>query len=261
MTKYQVMLLTCDKNNDLWEMFFHFFSKNWPQYRGGVFVNTESKNINIRNFPQDKIISSQIKFTKKDPWSYRLRKSLEQIDHEYVVLLMDDFFLTDSVDHDEIEKCIEYMENDATIACFNFESSNGPSISDAYDRYELKDKKERFRLNLQAAIWRKETLVKFIRDHENPWQFELWGSLRIRRYKDKIYHIKKDKKKVFTYFFGGVIADGKWRTEESCSYIKANGFDIDFEKRGVYNNNDLRKTEISKRSFIRKVIEVIKSLV
>lgn len=261
MSKYQVMLLTCDKNSDLWGMFFYFFQKNWGKYKGDVFVNTETKKpLNI-NFPDNRIVTSKISFTDKDPWSFRLKKALNQVDNEYVLLIMDDFFLSDIVDNDEIDRCVEYMENDLNIACFNFQPINGPSIANAFGRYELKDKKVRFRLNLQVSLWRKSSLVKFIRNHENPWQFELWGSLRIRRYEDKIYHLKEGEKKVFDYYFGGVIADGKWRTEKSCSFLKENGFNIDFNIRGIYNDNDIRKTEISKRLFIVKVFQVIKSLI
>ena len=115
-------------------------------------------------------------------------------------------------------------------------------------------------MNLQTALWRRETLIKYIRKHENPWQFEIWGSKRIRRYNERIYHLDKEAKKIFTYPIGGVLADGKWRTDESVELLKRNGIDIDFKVRGIYYPGETRKTEITHRSFLQKCWQVFKSL-
>lgn len=56
--------------------------------------------------------------------------------------------------------------------------------------------------------------------HENPWQFENWGSIRARRYSDKIYHLRKDAKRVFIYPDGGIIADERWHTEAAVELLK-----------------------------------------
>lgn len=255
--KYTVMLLTCDKNEDLWPMFFFFFKKYWHNFNEKIFINTESKKFQYDNL---KIQNSSENFHSNTPWSFRFYQCLKQIDDEYVLLIMDDFFFTDYVDYKEIECCIDRMNEDKSIACFNFSVTRGPAVSFDYERYELKDRKSPFRMNLQAGIWRKDKLLKYIRKHENPWQFETWGSIRVRRYNDKIYHMRKNSPKVFSYHVGGVIADGKWRTSESVDYIENNGFDVDFNIRGIYNDGDSRKTEIVHRNFLTKVWQVFTSL-
>ena len=174
---------------------------------------------------------------------------------------MDDFILTDYVDQEEIEKDISYMENDKTIACFNYLPIPGEPEAIKYDRYMQMPKKTPFRINLQAALWRKSYLMKFIRKHENPWQFENWGSIRARRYSDKIYHLRKDAKRVFIYTDGGIIADERWHTEAAVELLKKEGYNIDFSARTIYHKGDARKTEIVHRTFIQKCWQVFKSLI
>lgn len=256
--KYTVMLLTCDKNADVLPYFFYFYKKYWPEFDDAIFINIESKRDISSPF---ECVYPQKEYNWDDPWSGRLFDCLKQISTEYVLLIMDDFFLTDYVDQNEIDRCLTIMDNNPDIACFNFAYSNSPFDRKEFDRYVLVNKKAPFRMNLQTCLWRKNRLEKFIRKHENPWQFEIWGSRRIRRYNDRIYHLDLNAKKIFTYPVGGVLADGKWRTDESVKLLKDNGIDFDENQRGIYYPGDDRKTEIKHRSFIEKCWQVFKSLI
>ena len=79
---YSVLFLTCDKNEDLWAPFFHLFKKYWPQYRGNIYLNTETKSffqkdINIRVLNHC--------YGKNDRWAKRLKDCLKSIDDDYVI--------------------------------------------------------------------------------------------------------------------------------------------------------------------------------
>lgn len=256
--KYTLMILTCDKNMDIMPYFFYFFEKFWSSYKRTIFINTEAIRSIDTNY---ECMYPQKTYKWDDPWSGRLYDCLKQVSTDYVLLIMDDFFLTDYVDVHEVNRCLNIMEEQRDISCFNFAFSNSSYERKEFDRYVLVNRNAPFRMNLQTALWRKESLEKYIRKHENPWQFEIWGSKRIRRYKDRIYHLDKDVKKVFTYPVGGVLADGKWRTEESVQLLKSNGIVFDENQRGVYYPGNNRKTEIKHRSFIEKCWQVFKSLI
>lgn len=260
MGDYCIMMLTCDKYSDLWPAYFGQIHKYWNSYNGKIFVNTER----IRKF--DFECNNQISFSKKlydwdTPWSYRLKDCLEQVEEQYVIFLLDDFILTDYVDANEIDNCVDHMKEEADIACFNFLPTPGKKNGKKYDRYELTDRNMPFRINLQAALWRKDFLMKFIREHENPWQFEYWGSIRARRYKERIYHLSKDADKVFVYPDGGVIADERWFGEIAIEILQKEGYFMDFSKRKIYHKGEPRKTEIVHRNFFEKCWQVFKSLI
>lgn len=57
-------------------------------------------------------------------------------------------------------------------------------------------------MSLQAGIWNKKHLIRYLRDHEMPWQFETWGSIRSRRYKEAFYAVREGEKRVFEYPWG-----------------------------------------------------------
>ncbi len=261
MENYCLMMLTCDKYTDIWPAYFGQIKKYWKDYKGSIFINTEKiRTLDIEC--SNKIIFPTELFEWDTPWSYRLLQCLQQVESDYVVFLLDDFILTDFVDSKEIDACIERMKLDPNIACFNFMPSPGRYYEKAFERYELKDKNAPFRINLQAALWRKSFLLKFIRKHENPWQFESWGSIRARRFSDKIFHLEKDTKRVFIYPDGGIIADERWFGEIAIETLKREGYnDIDFSKRAIYHKGEARKTEIVHRNFFQKCWQALKSLI
>lgn len=260
-TDYALMILGCDKNSELLPMFLRNLKKYWPQYNKEVYINTESVRFHDERF--DLVFPSK-ECDISTPWAQRLYDFLKEYPYEYVVFLLDDFILGDFVDNDELNRVHEIMLNNSEIACFNFMETykdKEDSIKEEYERYYLKNRKAEFRINLQAAIWRKDFLMKFIRKHENPWQFETWGSKRSQRFTDKIYHMQKKAKHVFIYPEGGVFADGKWYEQKTIDFLKKEGFDIDLSIRGVYHIGDTRKTEIKHRTFLEKVWEVFRSLI
>lgn len=259
MKQYAIMMLTCDAYRDIWPIFFGQFEKYWKDFNGTFFLNTESDHSYKSDFIDIRYPDKT--YDPKHNWAYRLKDCLNQLDEEYVFLILDDFAISEKVDTAEIKKCLGHMEEDATIACFNFRSIDGPFVGEIDDKYVLADRKAAFRINLQAALWRKQFLLKFIRNHENPWQFESWGSLRARRFKDKIFHLKKGEKTPIEYPCGGTIADGKWREDETVKWLEDEGYDIDFSVRGIYHWGEDRKTEIVHRSFIEKCWQVFKSLI
>jgi hypothetical protein len=254
-----LLVCSCDKNEDLWPMFFYYMYQNWKDCRLPIYLNTENKvycdkNYEIKTF-------QMFPHGDGDKWSLRLRKHLEQIAEEYVILILDDFFLLDTVDERELNWCLEEMKKNKNIAVFLFDPTPGPNVESPYANYERKGKKAPFRMSLQAGIWNKQHLLHFLRNHEGPWQFETWGSVRSRRYKEDFYALKRGVRPPFVYSVGGVIADNKWRGREACEFIVRDfGIDLD-ETRGVYEDGDARKTEIRHRSFLEKCIGVAKSLI
>lgn len=254
-----LLVCSCDKNEDLWPMFFHYMYEYWKTCTLPIYLNTESKEYHDKYFN----VKTYQMFPKGDgdKWSLRLKRHLERIQEDYVILILDDFFLRSLVDEEELAWCLREMKENQNIALFLFDPTPGPNEESPYEKYERKAKKAPFRMSLQVGLWNKKHLLHYLRNHEMPWQFETWGSIRSRRYKEDFYAMKVGVSRVFEYPWGGVVADNKWNNEkEQCAFIERD-FGIDLEHtRGVYKIGDPRKTEIHHRSFIKKCIGVIKSL-
>lgn len=116
MDKIALLVNSCDKYEDLWAPFFTLLKKYWnPEYP--IVLNTESKDFNFEGL---NIKTLKLFENKNVEWSERLRITLENIDSEYVITLLDDFFLEKSVDNNKINQCVKWMDENQNIAAFYF---------------------------------------------------------------------------------------------------------------------------------------------
>lgn len=134
-----LLICSCDKNEDLWGMFFYYFHKYWSGCDLPIYLNTESKTFYDKYFK----IQSFGMFPNgdDDKWSLRLRRHLERIPEDYVVLILDDFFVREEVDEDELAWCLDEMKRNDNIAVFLFDPTPGPNVVSEYKKYEKKEEK------------------------------------------------------------------------------------------------------------------------
>lgn len=252
-----VIVSSCDKYEDTWYPFFKILKEEWPDRPYPIVLITESKSfdyedMNIRTlclYKPDQRVS----------WGRLLKRTLMRINTEYILFMLDDFFLFDRVDQKRIEQCIDWMDNDKNIAVFSFYRTHQPNIRDnKYPHFEKRPLRAEYRLNCQAAIWRRKKLISYIRSHENPWQWEILGSVRSSRYKEDFYSAIKGEPYVFKYLPGGGIRRGKWAPEIK-ELFERHAIKIDYSKRGLYFK-DTKKQNKSKKNiiwFIKKIKEKI----
>lgn len=221
-----------DGGEDLWEGFFTALAAQWPELDLPIVLNTESKSY---SFPGLDIRTPGLYPDRVPPWGERMRETLKRIDTEYVLLMLDDFWLDAPVDDAYFRQCLKYMEGNPDVAVLSFQRTHGPNIQDGrFPRFERRPQRGEYRFNCQAAIWRRERLIKFIRPKESPWDWEILGSIRSGRYRDGFYTLIDGEKPVFSYDRGGVIYRGKWHRETIEPLCARYGLTIDFSRRGFY---------------------------
>ena len=66
----------------------------------------------------------------KDKWGKRLIETLKKIDTEYVLMYLDDFFLTRPVNQNMLDQCIEWLDKNDDVAVFCFMPVYGENIKD-----------------------------------------------------------------------------------------------------------------------------------
>ena len=187
-------------------------------------------------------------------WSERLYNCLKNIDTEYIIFSLEDFFLQDYVDEDTLEKCYQWMEENHNIAVFRLYPSVNPALikTDKYENFRIADNTIGFRLDTQAALWRREDLMSFIDLKETPWQFEEIGTQRIKG-TDKLFlwHYCETMDdlngRVFPYQvlhrYGYGIAWGQWLWNNK-KWLEANG---------IYGVKYYRIGTLSKKAVFRRL--------
>lgn len=253
-----MVVSTCDTYDDTWEAFFKCIKKNWPKFDMPIILNTESKKydvdgLNIKCFSMFKDV--------KVPWGKRLKEHLKKVETEFVFFMLDDYFLVEKVDTKIIDKCINWMKKDKNIAVFSFhevkDKNNIPS--EKYENFDLRPIKGEYRLNCQAAVWRKDILIECIKDEYSPWDFEIYGSVRARKFKQEFYTLREGVKEPLNYcmhHLGTGICRGKWVKSVVVPLFKELKIKMDFSKRGFVDETD--DSVVTYRTFMQKVQGKIK---
>ena len=254
-----ILVNSCDAYDDAWVPFFELFKKYWPNCEYPVVLNTESKDyvdeaLNVKTF-------NLYKSTDNVPYGERFIEHLKRIDSKYIITLMDDFFIRDFVDTEKIKRYISVMENDKDIAYIAFASKP--------DKYNIDDNKVEdcilrprygeYKINLQSGLWRKDKLMKCIKAHESPWEFETKGSIRTFETKDKFYAVKEDDLSPINYgkkagLTWGIVR-GKWVKDDVDPFFKANNIEIDYSKRGVFDPDNFVDITKNKQTSVKRDIK------
>ena len=258
--KYSLLVSSCDSYSELWNPFFYLLKKHWPDIDCSIYLCTESKKFSFAGLK----IECPLNFTNKSTtWSENLRATIMNIKTDYVLLILDDFWIKSPVDTSVLDKCQEYMINDKEIGYICLAPNQpGPNLDTKYPELQYRSSEAIYRINAQAGIWRKDYLLKILRKHESAWMFEWQGTRRSRfYYKEKVYMIKSSIKKPFDYPPGGVLFRGKY-IKSHLDFYKDFNINID-TSRGIEELEDLRlkyssiKTDRNKISYW---IDLFKSL-
>ena len=238
-----VLVNSCDSYEDTWRPFFILFKKYWKDCPYDIVLNTESKIFSMEGV---KINCFQLyEKSQKIAYGKRMLDHLKQIRSKYIFLLMDDFFIRRPVKTERIEQCLQWMKENPEIAVFSFENVKDElNIKDnMFKGFELRPQFGEYKLNLQAALWRKSALIKYTKKHENPWQFEIIGSQRTFWTKDKFYVFQDISERIIDYgktkHLDWGIVRGKWMIDDVEPLFKEHDIHIDYFERGVLKKEDI----------------------
>ncbi len=242
-----VLVNSCDKYEDAWYPFFELLKKYWYDCPFKFYLNTESKNYEHKGIDLTVINGCHCSIIT-EKWGERLKKCLKKIDSPYVILLLDDFFMQKEVLEDELESCITMMENDYEIIVIYFKNIHiGKTNYESNGKYNIINENRKYKLNLQAGLWRKADLETLISDDDSPWSFEENGHFRISSPSKKFLCSRAGshtniKNCVFPYLtarnLGFGIWNGKWLWNNEKLFRK-NGIKVDDIKMERFSKIDL----------------------
>lgn len=212
MNRISMILSSCDKYEDLWYPFCYQLVANWPEFNMPIYLGTESKHFSFTGLDIRCPLSGGEIYRQ---WSERLLQLLKKIDDEYILFMLDDFWLTEKVDVAKFNRVFSYMRDNKNIGfiCLLHEEKfflKG-EIRDKITASEYEDLNEwkkglPFRITTQAGLWRKKYLIKLLRSHESAWYFETRATWRSKFYHERVFDVKRD---IITYPIGGFLGGGK----------------------------------------------------
>lgn len=223
--KIAVVVSSCDFFEDCWEPFIYCVQKYWKDCPYPLYIVSNHKSIET-----SKGISF-IKVGEDKKFSSNLEVALNQIEADSVIYLQEDYWLNRPVDNNAIEEHIRYcVNNDMDYLRLSFPFLRGNRVNDQYREHSLIQK---YTLCLQAAIWKKSTLMQLLIEGDSGWDFEY----KIQQYAidnhikvKALSLVEKHVDKGFNYVLGTAVRKGRW-TREGYRFLKENGFETWLPKR------------------------------
>lgn len=116
----------------------------------------------------------------KEKWSDGLIRLLNDYQDDIFVLLLEDYLLRRTVDHNGVATLAQYMrlQQNSDVVRFDLTADRlygkGMRDVDNWGHYDIIacDKDAMYEMSLQAAIWNKKNLLALLRPGMTPWEVE-----------------------------------------------------------------------------------------
>ena len=203
-----VIVSSCDKYVHLLNGFFHLFNKYWPEYQGDIFLNLENNRFYEVNNRVHNVIGGNEK-----SWSQRLADTIKLTETDYVLLFLDDFYLKGKVNHQLFLETLHQMNSDSSIKSITYLNEPGGNRKASFSDDFLQRKHfSLYKVTMHISLWRKDELLKLLRNNENAWETEVKGTIRSWARRGKYLCTTKDAKPIFPYDYGLLVVKGSYYT-------------------------------------------------
>jgi len=217
----EVVIASCHKYADAWGPFRGLMQKFWPDRPYNAVLVTDQTG------PEWK---GEFRQTGADlGWSANLRHGLDLLDSEFVLLMQEDFFFSDTVDTPLVRRALKVIQGDSDINCIRLMPCPGPDGEDYNEDFGRITIGAPYRVSYQAAIWRKSALDRILHYTRGPASFEIEGT--IMRPEGEYLSVHRKLPFPFSYLVSA-ITRGEWERDAIIHCMK-NLVPIDPSKRPV----------------------------
>jgi hypothetical protein len=177
-----ILVVSCDAYHDLWAPFFHCFFKYFPDCPYPVFLGS-----NTITHPDSRI--SALLVGPDIDYSSNLMKMLQAIDHDWVILWIDDRFIARHVDAARLARCIQQVQEQRGV--YAKLVANNPFARKANASQVLGEipPGEPYRVSITVGLWQKRALEQLLHHGESAWELEYAGSARSNGISGKFFSV------------------------------------------------------------------------
>lgn len=224
-----IIIYSCWKNRDMWEIFSKLFSKYWSDCKYPVILVTDEYHQTEKKYVFTSIVEND------DTWAKMIKEAIKQANTPYVMLWMDDYLLCDYISNEDIEKQLERVKEYEAANLRLVESPKCKGIYRDNEQIGYYQQGEAYSLNTQVGIWDANYLCKTIDDEWSAWEYERIASLQ-KDISEQPILVSLDY--VFPYEEG--VRKGKWMIA-GAKLCQRNGIKLDTNIRPIMSNMEMAK--------------------
>lgn len=215
--KLAILVVSCDNYCDMWEPFFMNFWRFWPNCEYKIYLLSNYYKTN-----QKRVIP--ILVGDDHSWSSNLLKGLDEIEEEYVFMIIDDIFFSDFVPQENLKKVFAWIYK---IKPNYLRLNPRPKPDKPYsNQFGIVSTGSLYRTATVLSIWKKTVLLDLLKSGESAWDFEIYGSIRSDKY-DNFYSTWQ-----VLIPFKNCVIKGKWQ-RSTFKYFESHGISIHLNRRKV----------------------------
>lgn len=214
-----ILVVSWDGYQDLWKPFFRCFFKCWADCPYPIFLGSNSLT-----YPDERVVGISVGSDKD--YSSNLMAMLSQIEQEWVLIWVEDLFLSAPVDTRRIQGFVAFTQGE-NAGCLQLLSKPFNPNSVVLEHHRL-SKEIRvmpvgipYRASINLGLWNKSVLLGLLRSGETAWDFEHSGTLRSFDLESRFLSISQQVGNPPFQFVHGVIK-GRW-TWEATRFIRRQG--------------------------------------
>jgi hypothetical protein len=204
---FSLLIATSESNSWAIPGFLRQLRIFYPEFAHPIFVSVPKNDIQG--------VTAGIPETYRSyDWSTRMLMCVRQVKTEFVLLCLEDNYLTGNVDSNRLNSALLVMEKDPSIGCIDFDVDhhNQPAAyAGIYEKGDLPLIIERHpQPMLCVSLLRTSYFRKLLRKGEDPWTYEsfVYWRAKFSRKKCLLYSDAKDYP-IWPGPFGGVVHGGK----------------------------------------------------
>lgn len=223
--KLAVFIVSFDGYSDVWPAFFSIFDKYWSECPFKIYFVTNFKTYNYKN-----VIN--ICVGEEISWFDRVRTAINQVEEEYILFMLEDYFIGQKVENTDLYEIIDYIEQKKlkyyrlidNPYCERKFDTERPYIS-AIPTDNV------YNINLQLSIWKKTFFIDSLNKINGitPWDFEILFKKNMSGDALEYANCCVDKRDIFNIKNG--VIQGKW-VPDTIKY---------FDKQGIYIDTSFRQ--------------------
>ena len=230
-----IVVGSTDSYQDCWEPFLRLLDIYWPD-RPTVYLITEAGFI---DWPDVEVVQTFAE-TGAHQWAASIRDGIRQIDAVAFLYLQEDYFLHDFVRIDALEDLVGWFLNSSAHCLRLWEGArSGPwsPSEECSDVWEVLPDSD-YLVSLQAALWKKASLLELLREGESAWEFEAFGSVRAREAAMRMVAVNRDEyrgvgREIVPYKGTGIVR-GEWNYSAVVDLFRQHSISVDFTLRGFH---------------------------
>jgi hypothetical protein len=177
-----VIVASHDGSQDLWAPLLTLFKQFWPDCPFPIYLvcnNAEYRSPGV----------TTIAVGPDRSWSDTLLAALRSIPEEYVLLWIDDHFVSRPVKAEEILAAVKAFQK---VSGNYLRLQSLPKPNARFNSYfGIVQKGAIYRTSTVASLWKKSVLAQLLKPGESAWDFEILGTVRSNNY-DGFYSVWHD---------------------------------------------------------------------